>query len=97
MDDFKTQKEKIFKNFNFDKVYEAMHDMDWTWLGEVITIDSLKECANEILDDLESLPEDYSCVSSGGFMAQRIHGHYKLFFVVEDSFIKKFEKDEESE
>jgi hypothetical protein len=39
----------IMDEFNFDKVQDVMDYLDWKWVGEYVTVDMLKETAEQLL------------------------------------------------
>jgi hypothetical protein len=68
----------IIENFNWEKVYNAMYALGWTWHdseGETPTTGMLFRCAMGLLHDAYDGAEKDKCdylVGTGGFRAQAI-------------------------
>ena len=86
MGNFEKRKEGILEKFDFGKVHGVMESLNWVWGDSVPSEEQLKKCAGELLDNLESSPEDIGAVSSGGFSAMRTRSRYALMFVLEGGF-----------
>ena len=70
--------DEIIENFNWEKVYNAMYALGWTWHdseGETPTLGALFRCATGLLHDAydgaERFEADYSA-GTGGFYVRAI-------------------------
>lgn len=74
MNNFTNQIDDIMHRFNFAKVLIAMHALNWTWLGEEVTVKKLQSTAMELLDtvvrEYERDPNGWKTVATGGFQAR---------------------------
>jgi hypothetical protein len=73
MNTLDTQQNDIMNSFDFDKVLKVMHAMDWTWQGQVVTLDRLKSTSHYLLDrvilDYKRRNKWCAC-ATGGFKAR---------------------------
>ena len=81
--------QQIINNFDFQKVYNVMCHLDWTWFDseKTPTIERLKNNAFSLLKDISDYNgeyEDYYSLSSGSFKAARYEEHLELTFTVEE-------------
>lgn len=64
----------IMNRFNFTRVLQVMHAINWTWRGQVVDLDDLKSTAMELMDQAvrHYLANDgrWSLVATGGFTAR---------------------------
>lgn len=77
--------EQIDENFNWDRVYQSMKLLDWTWgMGADASIPSvamLKKKAKRLCKDAFVDRQTYS---TGGFSAQVDEGMLSLSFILEE-------------
>ncbi len=70
--------DNIIENFNWEKVYNAMYALGWTWHdseGETPSVGALFRCATRLLHDAYDGAEKEKCdylYATGGFRAQAI-------------------------
>ena len=64
--------DKIIKDFNFEKVHQAMLAVNWYWssTNAVPSVDNLVLCAQELLQDVSKMEVGYS-IGTGGFKATK--------------------------
>jgi hypothetical protein len=63
----------IMERFNFERVLIAMHALNWTWLGEPVTLEKLKQTANRLMADVQkeyNQENGWRSVATGGFEAR---------------------------
>jgi hypothetical protein len=68
---------EIMEDFDFEKVLRVMHFLGWKWRGRDVTLQELRNCAQDLMydavDEYELEPElaaTGSCVATGGFVAE---------------------------
>lgn len=81
--------QKVIDNFDFQKVYNVMYHLGWTWFDsdDTPTIERMKENAVRLLKDISDYNGEYEyyySMSSGGFKATRYDEHLELIFIVEE-------------
>lgn len=67
------QQRDIMERFNFERVLQTMHALNWTWMGEVVTLDKLKSTAMQLMDHVQreyASEEGWKSVATGGFEAR---------------------------
>ena len=79
--------EKIFKSFDFKKVYKVMKALDWHWHIHdenygIPRIDTLKKEARRLL--FEVYEQGKGSISTGGFSAGYEDGELWLSFSIEE-------------
>lgn len=92
---FLQQEYKIMEKFDFERVQKCMKALDWQWLGKEPTLDDLKNCASNLMGEVQhkcttQAPADsaqWFSASTGGFKASAklINGNWWLVleFIVE--------------
>jgi len=70
--------DNIIENFNWEKVYNAMYALGWTWHdseGETPSVGALFRCATRLLHEAYDGAEKEKCdyvMATGGFRAQAL-------------------------
>jgi len=65
------QQRDIMERFNFERVLNAMHALNWTWMGKKVTIEMLQSNAMELMDNVQrQRVKGWKSVSTGGFEAR---------------------------
>jgi hypothetical protein len=87
---------RILKNFDFERVHNAMEALNWGWYGtgrKAPSIDQLKETAERLLTNI-AYAKDYKCIAAGGFEASYVDGVLDLRFILThwDEEVKKKKK-----
>ena len=73
MPSLELQQADIMDSFNFERVLIAMHALNWTWMGEEVTLEKLKRTANSLLTDVQkeyNQENGWRSVATGGFEAR---------------------------
>jgi hypothetical protein len=73
MPSLEQQQADIMERFNFERVLVAMHALNWTWLGEPVTLEQIKRTANGLLTDVRTTYTEatgWRSISTGGFEAR---------------------------
>lgn len=89
MEEFIIKKEEhiqyIIENFDFQRIYNVMDALKWTWFDsdDTPTIDRMKQTAIHLLNEVYSREVDYS-IGTGGFRATKYDDCLKLEFVIRD-------------
>lgn len=75
---------RILRNFDFKKVHKVMVQLNWKWMGELPTIDDLREQAERLL---VRVINDENCLSwqTGGFIVAKRGECLELAFYLETS------------
>ena len=81
---YKKQIDKIMNEFEFRRVHRCMTATNWTWQNKgVPTIEQLKECALELLQDCRR-KRDCS-LATGGFIVSCDGSYLTLTFYIEQA------------
>jgi len=79
--------QNIMDNYNFDKVLIYMTFTKWKWRGQVVGLEDLKRCAEDLLNTVANSPNSTSSASTGGFHAYKLtygsDSELKLAFSIE--------------
>jgi hypothetical protein len=73
MPSLEQQQADIMDRFNFERVLVAMHALNWTWIGETVTLEKLKATAMSLLTDVQkeyNQENGWRSVATGGFEAR---------------------------
>jgi hypothetical protein len=73
MPSLEQQQADIMDRFNFERVLVAMHALNWTWIGETVTLDKLKATAMSLMNDVQkeyNQENGWRSVATGGFEAR---------------------------
>jgi hypothetical protein len=64
----------IMNRFNFTRVLQVMHAINWTWRGQVVDLDDLKSTAMQLMDEAvrsyHANDGRWALVGTGGFTAR---------------------------
>jgi len=67
------QQRDIMEGFNFERVLQTMHALNWTWMGKTVALEDLKRTALSLMDrvcDEYAKAEGWKSVATGGFEAR---------------------------
>lgn len=74
MPSFGAQENDIMYRFNFERVLQVMHAINWRWLGQEVTMSDLKRTALQLMDtavrNYQEGNSSWTSVSTGGFTAR---------------------------
>lgn len=69
-----SQLNDIMNRFNFARVLQVMHAINWTWRGQTVDLDDLKSTAMELMDQAvrhyNTNDGRWAMVATGGFTAR---------------------------